>query len=86
MKFTSLKKHFIYTKGQRLGILVLFSVIISFQLYYFFVGFNAYETPNNESSQWLALQKVIDFEKQQNLNYVPKIYPFNPNFITDFNK
>ena len=84
MKFTSLKKHFIYTKGQRLGILVLFSVIISFQLYYFFVGFNAYETPNNESSQWLALQKVIDFEKQQNLNYVPKIYPFNPNFITDF--
>ena len=84
MKFTSLKKHFIYTKGQRLGILVLFSAIISFQLFYFFVGFDSNETDNNEKIKWLSFQKEIDLEKQHKLNDVPKMYPFNPNFITDF--
>ena len=84
MKFTSLKKHFIYTKGQRLGILVLFSAIISFQLFYFFVGFNSNETDNNEKIKWLSFQKEIDLEKQHKLKDVPKMYPFNPNFISDF--
>ena len=84
MKFTSLKKHFIYTKGQRLGILVLFSAIISFQLFYFFVGFDSNETDNNEKIKWLSFQKEIDLEKQHKINDVPKMYPFNPNFITDF--
>lgn len=84
MKFTSLKKHFIYTKGQRLGILVLFSAIISFQLFYFFVGFDSNETDNNEKIKWLSFQKEIDLEKQHKINDVPKMFPFNPNFITDF--
>ena len=63
---------------------MLFAAIISFQLYYFFVGFNSFETDNNEKIKWLSFQKEIDLEKQHKINDVPKMYPFNPNFITDF--
>jgi DNA uptake protein ComE-like DNA-binding protein len=84
MKFTSLKKHFIYTKGQRLGILVLFSAIIFFQLFYYFGGFHSNETDNKDKIKWLSFQKEIDLEKQHKINDVPKMFPFNPNFITDF--
>ncbi|MBX9808120.1 MAG: helix-hairpin-helix domain-containing protein, partial [Flavobacteriaceae bacterium] len=37
-----------------------------------------------EKEKWLSLQSQIDSLKQEKLNYVPKIYPFNPNFITDY--
>ena len=84
MKFTSLKKYFIYTKGQRLGILVLFSAIILFQLFYYFGVFHSNETDNNDKIKWLSFQKEIDLEKQHKTNDVPKMFPFNPNFITDF--
>ena len=32
----------------------------------------------------LAFQTEIDSLKQIKRDYIPKIYPFNPNFITDF--
>ena len=51
---------------------------------YFFSDFASKESVNNERTKWLALQKIIDSLKIDSKDYKPTIYPFNPNFITDF--
>ncbi len=72
-----------YSKSQRIGILLLFGIIIVAQGFYYFYNFGS--PKNNYSNQnWLAFQKDIDSVKSQNNNYKATIYPFNPNFITDF--
>lgn len=86
MTLTTFKSYFKYTSSQRSGILVLVSLIIVFQLVYFFVDFSSLETDENnkEKQQWLSLQSQIDEAKEHKNEDTPKIYPFNPNFITDF--
>ncbi len=37
-----------------------------------------------DKSAWLANQSIIDSLKLESKNYKTKIYPFNPNFISDF--
>ena len=73
-----------YSKSQRIGILLFFGIIILVQGIYFFYDFTAKETIDKEQSKWLALQSTVDSLKLDNKNYKPAIYPFNPNFITDF--
>lgn len=51
---------------------------------YFFYDFTAKETNDKEQFKWLALQNKVESLKIDNKNYKPTIYPFNPNFITDF--
>ena len=51
---------------------------------YFFYDFTVKETIDKEKSKWLALQSIVDSVKLDKKNYKPVIYPFNPNFITDF--
>ena len=84
MIFKTVKKYFIFSREQRTGIIVLFSIIIILQLIYFFVDFGQSAKTSPEKEQWLALQSQIDSMKRQKSDYVPKIYPFNPNFITDY--
>lgn len=73
-----------YSRQQRIGVFLLFTIIIILQLVYFFVDFSAFSKESPEKEKWLALQSQIDSLKQEKLDYVPKIYPFNPNFITDY--
>ena len=81
----SIVKSFLnYSKSQRIGILLFFGIIILVQGIYFFYDFTAKETIDKEKSKWLALQSTVDSLKLNNKNYKPTIYPFNPNFITDF--
>ncbi|MFZ4679679.1 MAG: helix-hairpin-helix domain-containing protein [Flavobacterium sp.] len=81
----SIVKSFLsYSKSQRIGILLFFVIIILVQGIYFFYDFTAKETIDKEKSKWLALQSTVDNLKLNNKNYKPAIYPFNPNFITDF--
>ena len=63
---------------------MFFGIIILVQGIYFFYDFTAKETIGKEQSKWLALQSTVDSLKLNNKNYKPTIYPFNPNFITDF--
>lgn len=84
MNFKPLKSHFIFSKSQRIGIFLLLLLVVGFQLIVFFVDFSKIEIENPEQQKWLTLETEIDSLKQEQLNYVPKIYPFNPNFITDF--
>lgn len=86
MTSNTFKSYFKYTSSQRNGIFFLLFLIIVFQLVYFFVDFKWLQiTENNkEKQQWLSLQSQIDEAKQEKQDDTPKIYPFNPNFITDF--
>ena len=73
-----------YSKSQRIGIIMLFLLIFTCQIIYFFCNFKSVENNVSEKEQWLSYQKEIDSLKLLKSNYKPTIYPFNPNFITDF--
>ncbi len=45
-------------------------------------SFEAKEYPDKQ--KWLSLQSKVDSMKTNNSKAFPKIYPFNPNFITDY--
>lgn len=84
MAFDTIKSYFVFTRNQRTGIFCLLVLIIAFQISYYFIDFIFLETNSKEKEQWLSFQHQIDSLKQEKLSYIPKIYPFNPNFITDF--
>ena len=73
-----------FTKGQQSGIFLLGLLIIGLLCVYFFVDFSSddFEFDNQEIANF---QKEIDSLKLVEIeNRKPKIYPFNPNFITDY--
>lgn len=78
------KKYFHFNKEQRIGFVVLVSAIIIFQLFYFFTDFSATGVVSNQEEQWVSLQKEVDSLKRVAKDSVGKVYPFNPNFITDY--
>jgi len=80
----TLKSYFQFTKSQRSGIMFLVLLCVIFQSGYFFIDFNSPTNHSKEKQEWLAFQTEIDSLKQIKRDYIPKIYPFNPNFITDF--
>lgn len=75
---------FDFNKNQRKGLLAFFVLILLLQGIYFFVSFKdnfIEDTP--EKSEWLSNQTWIDSLKAiEKPSY--QMYPFNPNFITDF--
>lgn len=73
-----------YSKSQRIGIILLFALIVLCQSFYVFHDFKSEELNTAEAQKWLARQSVVDSLKSQSHTVKPKIYPFNPNFITDF--
>jgi DNA uptake protein ComE-like DNA-binding protein len=79
-----IKSYFNFTKSQRLGLVLLLSLIVVFQVAFYFIDFSQPEKNTSEKQQWLALQSEIDSLKQNIPTSSYKIYPFNPNFITDF--
>ena len=84
MAFKTRSEYFIFSREQRKGIFVLFGIIIVLQLLYFFGNFNALAKEFPEKQKWLALQSQIDSMKMEEKKESPKIYLFNPNFITDY--
>lgn len=75
---------FKFTATQRAGIFLLLLIIIGIQIAYFLWDVKFEEDKSMEKQQWLSLQSQIDTMKVEKANYKPTIYPFNPNFITDF--
>ncbi|MEN2400769.1 helix-hairpin-helix domain-containing protein [Flavobacterium sp. MC2016-06] len=84
MNFKMLPLYFKFTKQQRIGIFVLFMIIIVLQSIYFLVDFNQPEKIFSEKSEWMALQSEIDAAKSIKNNEKHKEYTFNPNFISDY--
>ena len=80
--FTS---HFWYNKNQRNGIFLLAILIILLQILIFTDVFSTDEKIARETPEIMAFRKQIDSLKVVEIeNRKPKIFPFNPNYITDF--
>ena len=75
---------FKFTAQQRAGIFLLLLIIVGIQIAYYLRDVRFEEDNSLEKQQWLSLQSQIDTMKIEKANYKPTIYPFNPNFITDF--
>ena len=79
------KSHFWYNKSQRNGIFVLVLLIVILQIFIFSDVFSSDKSINTNQLELLVFQKKIDslrgFEIE---NRKPKMYPFNPNYITDY--
>ena len=74
-----------FSNQQRLALVVLVLVIVSLQLSW--VPHNKVHTDGFEVSAetYLKLQNELDSLKADQLQRsIPKIYPFNPNYITDY--
>jgi len=79
-----IKSHFRFTKGQRNGIFLLVLIIIVIQVVYMFVEFPSKEITSNKT-ELAKFQNEIDSLKLVEVeNNKPKIFPFNPNYITDY--
>jgi DNA uptake protein ComE-like DNA-binding protein len=84
MTFKTIGAYFKFSREQRTSLFLLFAIIIVLQMVYFYVDFSLVTKNSSEKEKWLSLQSQIDSMKQEKMDYVPKIYPFNPNFITDY--
>lgn len=76
-----------YTREQRSGIVALIILMIGIQLAYYcyFSGITSTAVSESEKAKdWLAVQSEIDSLKIVKNTESHKIYPFNPNFISDY--
>jgi DNA uptake protein ComE-like DNA-binding protein len=79
------KSHFWYTKNQRNGILLLLIIIIFLQLILHFKNFDSQQLVDLSQSKITSYNKQLDsLKKKSSKKKKFKIYPFNPNFISDY--
>jgi DNA uptake protein ComE-like DNA-binding protein len=76
--------YFNFNKDQRKGLLALILLIVVLQLGFYFIDFTPKPTITKEEKQWLTMQSVIDSIANTSETSDYKLYPFNPNFITDY--
>jgi hypothetical protein len=80
-----LKSHFWYNDRQRNGILFLIIIIVILQLIYFFADFSNDKDFEGDLTEISRFQIQIDSLKAVEVQTSKQnIYPFNPNYITDF--
>lgn len=84
MNFKRFSTYFYFSKSQRSGLLALLVLIVVLQTIYFFVDFSLPIKENPEKEKWLAVQTEIDSLKSTMSIKGSKLYPFNPNFISDY--
>ncbi|CAM1369653.1 DNA uptake protein ComE [Tenacibaculum litoreum] len=79
------KPHFWYNKRQRNGVFFLLLVIVVLQLIYVYVDFSSGKVEGINKKELVAFQNTIDSLGRIELGKrKPKLYSFNPNYITDF--
>ena len=79
------KSHFWYTKNQRNGILLLLIIIIFLQLILHFKNFDSQQLVDLSLPKITFYNKQLDsLKKKSSKKKKFKIYPFNPNYISDY--
>ncbi|UGU17078.1 helix-hairpin-helix domain-containing protein [Sinomicrobium kalidii] len=77
--------HFRFNKNERSGIFFLLLLIILAQAFYFLMASRAagekHEIPDNT---WVRYQEAIDSLKRIKIKEKDTVYPFNPNYISDY--
>ncbi len=82
----SIKSHFVFNRSQQNGIFLLVIIIIILQAIYYFLDFSTEDSAESLNPEELeSFQAQIDSIKLARAEADSvKIYPFNPNYITDF--
>ena len=79
------KSFFVFNSSQRNGILFLLLLVSGFAVISNYIDFTTENLLHTNSKEVLAVQKELDsIRTLLTESNQPKIYPFNPNFITDF--
>ena len=78
------KSHFKFTKGQQSGIFLLLFLVITFECIYFFVDFSSENIPFSKEEINKYQNEIDSLRSVKIKSNKPIIYPFNPNYITDF--
>lgn len=78
------KMYYQFSKEQQRGILVFFLIIIVVQFACFFVDFGNASQLDIEGQKWLSFESEISKLEQAQNKQKGKLYPFNPNFISDY--
>lgn len=76
-----------FTREQRSGIFSLLFLMLLLQLLYFLYFSDSFDSGSHRSEkevEWLAMQTQIDSLKSVSNESSKKMYPFNPNFISDY--
>ncbi|PWI31374.1 competence protein ComEA [Flavobacteriaceae bacterium LYZ1037] len=79
-----MKSHFTFSKKQRNGIFLLILIILILQSVYFFIDFTSDNIQINQQELNVFQEELDSLRTVEIENRKPKIYPFNPNFITDY--
>ena len=79
-----MKSHFKFTQKQRSGIFILLVLIVILQCVYFFASFSSEEISINQGELEKFQNEVDSLRLVEIETRNPKIYPFNPNYITDY--
>jgi len=80
-----IKSYFVFNNSQRNGILFLLLLVSGFAVINNYIDFTPENLLDTNSKEVLAVQKELDsIRTLLTESNQPKIYPFNPNFITDF--
>jgi len=83
MKF---KSHFVFNRSQQIGVFLLVVIIVVLQLVYHFVDLSRNNIPTGLYEQDLILlqEKIDSVKLDASAVKTVKIFPFNPNLITDY--
>lgn len=73
-----------YSKSQRLGILFFFTLIFVLEWVYYCYDFSRPQEDGATARVWMSQQQELDRLKLAPKKQKVVLYPFNPNFITDF--
>lgn len=79
-----MKSHFTFTKKQRNGIFLLVIIIIAVQVGYFLIDASSKPISYNQSEYNEFVKEIDSLRKVEIASRQPKIFPFNPNYISDY--
>ena len=80
-----IKSHFVFNRSQRNGILLLVFFISGYLVINYYVDFSKENLLDINSKEVIAIQKELDSLRTIDIaSKKPKVFPFNPNFLTDF--
>ncbi len=81
----NIRSHFVFNKSQRNGIFLLVMIIVILQLIYFFGSRSTTPVTITEDPELAVFQKKTDSIKlAKQAGDTLRIFPFNPNFLTDY--
>jgi len=79
------RSHFRFTKSQKNGIFFILLILVLIQVVYVNIDFSKNAVLDVQNDEVVSFIKEVDSLKEIALHKsIPKIYPFNPSFISDY--